>query len=476
MMNQLNGNITDTVKNYEMLDLANTINEEMNIYARESRGLAAHPPKELKKQFEQNKEQATKNVTIALESLKKLDTHEQSRQLILKLQALSKTYNEMNQEIIRLKEEGNNEKADQIYWYDSRKVREEMHEVSNQLQTIKKQMVNKELNSSRQTRNLATKMIVAYLIVGLLIGIGVTILILRSIISNLSNITSVMTKVAYNRTNKFPRLKVTSKDEIGEIAVSFNEMAQSLEKYIIQEAELKKAAEEQSWLKTKVAEIATMYSDIDDLETLAYRFITKVTPMVGANYGVFYIKLDNGNERVFRKFAAYAYDHERIGKESFHLGEGLVGQCALDKRMFLLNQVPKEHIKISSGIGSASPSDILIIPAEFQGEVLAVIELASFRPFTNLEQLLLKELMSTLGTNITSILRHMQVEKLLQESQAYAEELQTQSEELQLQQEELRVMNEQLEEQYKTSTQKSIELEEIKSILLGGRYNINQNF
>ncbi|WP_051404824.1 response regulator [Bacillus cihuensis] len=229
--------------------------------------------------------------------------------------------------------------------------------------------------------------------------------------------------------------------------------------------ELKEVAEEQSWLKTKIADIATMYPGIGDLETLAHLFITKVTPMVGANYGVFYIKQGNGDEERFQKLASYAYNQAGIGAESFRLGEGLVGQCAVENRMISLNQVPENYIKITSGLGSTPPSNVLIIPAEFQGEVLAVIELASFELFTDPERMLLKEVMSNLGINIESIIRNMEVEKLLQESQALTEELQTQSEELQSQQEELRTVNEQLQVQNENSEQKTRELEKVKGIL-----------
>ena len=102
---------------------------------------------------------------------------------------------------------------------------------------------------------------------------------------------------------------------------------------------------------------------------------------------------------------------------------------------------------------------------EYQGEVLSVIELASFKSFSHLEQILLKEVIKNLGTNIQSILRHMQVENLLKESQALTEELQSQSEELQLQQEELRIVNEQIETQYENAEKKTRELEKVQSIL-----------
>ncbi|MFK2826730.1 GAF domain-containing protein [Bacillus sp. B190/17] len=208
--------------------------------------------------------------------------------------------------------------------------------------------------------------------------------------------------------------------------------------------ELKNAAEEQSWLKTKIAEVATMYSGISNLDTLAQLFMTKVTLMAGASYGVFYIKKGKGNTERFQKLAAYAYNHQAVGEESFRLGEGLVGQCAVENRILSLDQVPRDYIEITSGLGSAPPANVLIIPVECEGEVLAVIELASLQSFSDLEEKLLKEVMENLGINIKSILGNMQVEKLLQESQALTEELQSQAEELQSQQEELRIMNDRL--------------------------------
>ncbi|WP_018393740.1 GAF domain-containing protein [Bacillus sp. 37MA] len=238
---------------------------------------------------------------------------------------------------------------------------------------------------------------------------------------------------------------------------------EELERLQIEQLELKEAADEQSWLKTRIAEIATMYSGIDNIETLARQLINKITPMVRATYAVIYVKDDKG---ILQKLAAYADTRqEDIGASSFHLGEGIVGQCALENRIIVLNRIPKDYIKITSGLGSKQPSRVTVIPAEFQGEVLAVIELASFQSFSHLEEMLLQEVVSNLGINIQSILGQMQVRKLLQESQALTEESQSQSEELQLQQEELRTINEQLGEQYESSEQKSKELEKVQSIL-----------
>ena len=161
-------------------------------------------------------------------------------------------------------------------------------------------------------------------------------------------------------------------------------------------------------------------------------------------------------------YASLAFEQER---KQFRLGEGLIGQCALLKHPIHLNQVPDDYIKIGSGLGEASPKTIMILPVLFEEQVLAVVEIASFESLTSLQIKLLKEVNNTLGIKINSIINHMKVEQLLQESQALTEELQAQSEELQLQQEELRTTNEKLEEQYEAMKQKNFEIQEVSAAL-----------
>ncbi|CAM4383520.1 ATP-binding protein [Paenibacillus alkaliterrae] len=449
----------------ERVNLTSTIQYEITIYDRELKGLTSGPPEDLIQSFTNNMEKSRMNTNVAIESLKKMDTREQSQELIVKFAGLYDIYTEMTQQIITLKKAGMKAEYEKLLWYDLKQIRERMLQNTDLLKTLQEQEIKNELFRTRTTYNVAIKMIYIYSLIGLVIGIGMIVWLILSITKNLNHVTSVMTKVTQNHGTKLPRIRVTSKDEIGAIAEAFNGMAQALEQHAKQEIELKEEAQENSWLKTKVAEIATMYPKVDDLQTLAQMFITKITPMVGASYGVFYTQESKGDQYSLRRLAAYASDYEQFGFESFRVGEGLVGQCAAAKQTILLNQVPNDHIKIVSGTGMSSPSSIIILPAEYEGEILAVIELASFEKFSPLQQKLLYEVMSNIGSAINSIASRMQVVKLLQESQALSEELQSQSEELQVQQEELRTTHEKLEEQFEHSEQKKKELEEIKLVL-----------
>ena len=297
------------------------------------------------------------------------------------------------------------------------------------------------------------------------VGIGLILWIIRGLTKNLHHVTTVLESVSNHNIDKLPRIEVSTKDEIGSIAVAFNQMVTKLEAHSKLEKQLLEEAEEHSWLNTKIAEIATMYPEAKDIQMLAELLISKIVPMVGASFGVFYFKNNEGKQQVLKRMAAYAYSNINNKYESFQIGEGLIGQCVLEKQTIVLNQVPNDYIKIRSGTGESSPKNIIILPVQFEGDVLAVIEIASFESFSSSQIKLLEEVTSTIGITINSISNHMKAERLLQESQSLTEELQVQSEELQLQQEELRTTNEQLEEQYAASEQKKQELEEVKEAL-----------
>ncbi|SMQ86712.1 two-component system, chemotaxis family, sensor kinase CheA [Bacillus sp. OV166] len=464
-MDHLDKEMNSSTKSYNSLTLTNTIHDELNVYSKASRELFSNPPIQLKEQFLKNRDRAIQNINNTIFDLQKLDTSDQTQELINNLKASIESYEEIQKERDRLLKEDKSQEVTKLYWLQGQKVSEKMLEISIQLLTLQSNSTNKQINNSNKDYYAINSMTTNYVLLDYVIGALMLFWLLWNVTRRLNHVSSVMGSVNFDRLDKLPRIMVKTKDEIGKIAISYNEMAQELEKHTRQEQQLKIAAEEQSWLKTKVAEIATMYPGIANLETLAHLFITKIAPMVGANYGVFYIKQSNGNEEYFQKLAGYAHNNQLVGTESFKLGEGIVGQSALDNQMTLLKNVPENYINISSSIGKASPAEVIILPAEFEGEVLAIIELASFASFSKLDQMMLKEVMSNLGINIKSISRHIQVEMLLEESQALTEELQSQSEELHLQQEELRNVNEQLEDQYEDSEQKTKELENIQTIL-----------
>lgn len=285
-------------------------------------------------------------------------------------------------------------------------------------------------------------------VIAFVLNILIGLFISRNITRNLSKITTVITGLTPESSalKMIPKIEVKSGDEIEDIAMAFNNMAFSLK--------------EKSWLETNMTEMATMFQGIHDLETLFEKFMTKLTPMVGADFGVLYGR--GSGEEKFYSLATYAYNGQKMRESSFSYGEGIIGQAALEKRIIHLVNIPENYIHITSGVGFAPPANIIVIPVEFEGEITAIIELASFRMFEPIHETLLKQVASHIGITVNSVSGRMQVESLLKESKKLTEELQCQSEELQLQHEELISMNEILEEQYKNSEKKTQDLNNTK--------------
>lgn len=450
---------------YERTDIAQTIKFESANIGREFREIMDASTNESVTSSVNAWDASNLEIRQNIESLKEKDTQEKTHELIENYTALHDSYLNKVQRIISLKRVDHNVKIPDVQINDVKLTRERMIQVSEILLGLQEQEMKNELLRSQESYNWAVSTIYIYLIISLGLGVGIIIFVIRSMTKNLRKVTAVMESVNDSNMDDLPRVAVSSKDEIGSIATAFNKMVSELEAHNKFEKHLLEQAEEQSWLKTKIAEIATMYPEAKDIEMLAQLLISRLVPMVGASFGVFYMKSNSGVQVFYKRIAGYAYSDNYKGSEGFYLGEGLVGQCAFDKQVITLSEVPVNYINIRSGTGEGSPSHLMILPVMHEGEVLSVIEIASFDSFSSGQVMLLEEIVGSIGITINSILNHMKAEQLLQESQTLTEELQVQSEELQLQQEELRTTNEKLEEQYTASEQKKKELEKVREAL-----------
>jgi signal transduction histidine kinase len=176
---------------------------------------------------------------------------------------------------------------------------------------------------------------------------------------------------------------------------------------------------------------------------------------VNAQKGMFYIfeQDENFRNQKLKLFSAYAFGEEVKTQKEFALGEGLVGQCALEKERILLTNVPKSYTKISSGLGKASPLNLIVLPVLFEKEIKAVIELASFDTFSETHLDFLSQLTESIGIVLNTIEANTRTESLLVQSQSLTDELRRTNEELQdkahllvKQKEEVEAKNKEVEE------------------------------
>jgi signal transduction histidine kinase/ActR/RegA family two-component response regulator len=228
-------------------------------------------------------------------------------------------------------------------------------------------------------------------------------------------------------------ITVEAQGEVASLKDNINEMIRNLK-------DTTRKNTEQDWLKTHLARFTRMLQGHRDLVTVSRLILSELTPLVNAQQAAFYVADHRSGDSQLELLAGYAQRHGKSLPRKIAFGEGLVGQCAFEKKRIVLNQAPSDYIRIGSSLGSASPVNIVILPVLFEGQVKAVIELASFSRFSEIHQSFLDQLTESIGVVLHTIAANMQTEYLLHQSQSLTAELQAQ-------QEELKKTNDRLEQQ-----------------------------
>ncbi len=297
-------------------------------------------------------------------------------------------------------------------------------------------------------------------------------------------IAEVATAVTTGDLTRF--ITVAASGEVAALKDNINEMIRNLK-------DTTRKNTEQDWLKTNIARFNRLLQGQRDIRHVSNLILSQLVPLVNAHQALFYITRQHEGENVLELAASYAAPNRRRPPPRLRLGDGLIGQCAADKRVMLLTDAPHDYMRISSGLGESRPSTIIVLPALFEGEVKAVLELASFERFSSIHTLFLDQLMESIGIVLNTLAANMQTEALLAQSQLLTGELQSQQGELKktndrleqqaatlqrsedllrTQQEQLRAKNEELEEkanllswQNKQVEAKNQEVERAKKLL-----------
>jgi signal transduction histidine kinase/HAMP domain-containing protein/DNA-binding response OmpR family regulator len=223
---------------------------------------------------------------------------------------------------------------------------------------------------------------------------------------------------------------------------------------------------EQDWLKTNLTRFTRMLQGQRDPMTVSKMILSELAPLVSAEHAVFYGMVGpNGRPTHLAFQAGYAYKQRKGLPREFHLGEGLVGQCALEKRRIVVTEVPTDYIRINSALGEGTPANIVVLPVLFEGDVRAVIELASFKPFSPTHMDFLDQLMESIGIVLNTIEANSRTEDLLKQSQSLANELQSQQDQLQRTNDELAEKARQLVQQNAEIEQRRDEVEAAKTLV-----------
>ena len=239
-------------------------------------------------------------------------------------------------------------------------------------------------------------------------------------------------------------IQVEARGEVAELKDNINTMIDNLRLTTDRNTE-------QDWLKTNLAKFTNMLQGQRDLSTVGRLLLSELTPLVNAQLGVIY-QVESEELQTMRLLSAYADDGADGHPLRIRMGEGLIGQCAADRRRLLITDMPTHAVPIGSALFKVTPSNIIVLPVLFENQVKAVIELASVTEFTALQRMFLEQLTDSIGIVLNSIEATMQTEGLLKQSQQLAGELQTQQRELQQ-------TNEQLEQKAQQLAERNVEVE-----------------
>ncbi|WP_405649098.1 HAMP domain-containing protein [Streptomyces sp. NBC_00019] len=270
------------------------------------------------------------------------------------------------------------------------------------------------------------------------------------------------------------KIDVDASGEIQELQDYINKMIANLRDTTI-------ANKEQDWLKGNLARISALMQGRRDLADVASLIMSELTPVVSAQHGAFFLAMplvdgkdasaDQEESYELRMLGSYGYSMGSM-PTSFRPGEALIGTAAQERRTILVENAPSGYLKISSGLGEAPPAQVIVLPVLFESQVLGVIELASFTPFTQIQKDFLNQIAEMIATSVNTISVNTKTEVLLRQSQELTEQLRERSAELENRQKALQSSNAELEEKAELLAQqnrdievKNTEIEEARQVL-----------
>ncbi|WP_088383994.1 HAMP domain-containing protein [Roseateles aquatilis] len=253
-------------------------------------------------------------------------------------------------------------------------------------------------------------------------------------------------------------ITVDTQGEVASLKDTINEMIRNLK-------DTTQKNTEQDWLKTNLAKFSRMLQGQKDLDTVGRLILSELAPVVDVQQAEFYVLNMRGDTPRLKMFASYASGGEATHGKELDLGQGLVGQCALDREKILLTNVPSTAFRVATGLSESAAMEVLVLPVIFEGRVRGVLELASLERFSSTHLAFLDQLTESIGIVINTIEASTRTEDLLIQSQSLAEELQRRQQELQQTNQELQEKARLLAHQNQEVERKNTEVEQARQAL-----------
>ncbi|MBO7495663.1 MAG: GAF domain-containing protein [Salinivirgaceae bacterium] len=359
---------------------------------------------------------------------------------------------------------------------------------------------------------LRTSMIIA--IVGLLLLVFLVLFITKNLTKSIKSTTNALHKLAVGDTESIENLSIKTNDELEDMSESLNQVVDGMRKSesfalsigkgefdtdfhtlgskdrlgdaLIQmrdslvesqkiEAERKKEEELRNWATEGIAKFGEILrKDLDNMKSLGYNIMSNLIDYLKVNQGALFVINDDNEEDIhYTMVTAIAYGRDKYMKKDIRVGEGLVGRCIYERKTIYLTEVPEDYVKITSGLGTANPRCILIVPCILNDEMFGVIEIASFNELKPYEIEFVEKLGESIASTVSSVKVAEKTAKLLQASQLQREDLTSQEEELRQNLEEMQATQEDLRRQMEENTTMREELAKEQALMDSLMDNVN---
>ena len=343
-------------------------------------------------------------------------------------------FNEYQSTVKTLVDAIKNQKADNVILLpQTKKLGDLGHKIETILSTINDNKQQHLSNTAAYLKNVGEKVIFITFIL-MLLGLSLmlisSLLMSKAILKPIKRLQDAVDNIANGKLHEVIPY-TDDQNEIGRIARTFITLQTASQ-----------TIEMQRWGKEHFASISTKLYQVDTFDVFAHTFLSAICPILNAGYASFY-QCQNNELHILGSYGHYFTPKE---KETILFGQGLVGQCAIEKKSIAINNVPENYVKIASSLGESLPSHVLVYPILRINELLGVIEIALFSPLSATEKALLDELMPTVAISIEILDRNLKTQMLLIETQTQTDNLEIQAAQLEEQAVELEIQKAELKE------------------------------
>ncbi len=285
--------------------------------------------------------------------------------------------------------------------------------------------------------------------------IGTMVQSLNKLIDGLKQTTEFAREIGENRL-EFDFKPLSTKDQLGNALL---EMRNNLKRANEEETRRKAEDDIRSWTNAGLAKFGDILrQNNNNLSLLADDVIQNLVNYMQANQGGLFMYSEVDHDQYLELLAAFAYNRKKFIEKTIALGEGLVGTCALEKKTIYLKEIPDNYITITSGLGEATPTSLLIVPLKLEDNIFGVLEIASFREFLPYEVEFVEKIGESIASTLYSVKNSIRTRELLEQSQQQREEMAAQEEEMRQNMEEMQATQEEM-------SRKNVELEVVTNAI-----------